>query len=76
MRTFFSVLFFGTCVCVVHAQSTDIFLENLARDHGFTGQDMEEMLHSRKNINSATRDDLEIAGFLTPYQIASLLDHR
>ena len=75
MRTFFSVLFFGTCVCVVHAQSTDIFLENLARDHGFTGQDMEEMLHSRKNINSATRDDLEIAGFLTPYQIASLLEH-
>ncbi|HBG52656.1 MAG TPA: hypothetical protein DDW70_00355, partial [Rikenellaceae bacterium] len=66
----------STIACCLQAQDRDVILENLAREHDFTGQDLEDMLDARINLNQATKDDLEATGLLTPYQIASLLDYR
>lgn len=76
MRKVLCVLLCGTIVCAAKAQHRDIILEDLARDNDFRGQDLEEMLHARISLNAATRDDLELSGFLSPYQISSLIDHR
>ena len=76
MRNVLLLLICSTIACFVQAQDRDVILENLAMEHDFTGQDLEEMLDARINLNQSTKDDLEATGLLTPYQIASLLDHR
>jgi hypothetical protein len=76
MRNVLLLLLCSTIACCLQAQDRDVILENLAREHDFTGQDLEDMLDARINLNQATKDDLEATGLLTPYQIASLLDYR
>lgn len=76
MRNVLLLLLCSTAVCCLQAQDRDVILENLAMEQDFTGQDLEEMLESRIPLNQATKEDLQATGFLTPYQVASLLDYR
>lgn len=76
MRKVLCVLLCGTITCAVLAQNGDVLFEELARNSDFSGQDLEEMLHARTALNLATRQDLEMSGLLSPYQVASLIDYR
>ncbi len=60
----------------VHAQNAETYLEDLVQNEGFSAYDLEEWMQTRSNLNAATREDLEHLGFLSPYQVASLLDYQ
>lgn len=76
MRIVLVVLFCSMAFCVVRAQNAEVLLEDLSQSEGFSVHDLEEMLQTRSNLNAATQEDLELLGFLTPYQVASLLDYK
>ncbi|MFY9115518.1 MAG: hypothetical protein WBK97_03870 [Bacteroidales bacterium] len=62
--------------CALLAQNEEVLLENLAQSEGFSADDLEEMLQTRSSLHAATKEDLELTGFLTPYQVVALLDYR
>ncbi|HPQ56024.1 MAG TPA: hypothetical protein PLS52_02710, partial [Bacteroidales bacterium] len=76
MRKFCCVLFCSTVWGLTFGQTPELLMEELAQSGKFNKDDWEEILESRLSLNEATQKELQMTGFLSMYQVQSLLDYR
>lgn len=76
MRIVCCVLFCSTVWSLSFGQNREFLMEELAQNGSFNPDDCEEILESRINLNAASEEELQMTGFLSLYQVRSLLDYR
>ena len=76
MRKVCYVLLCSTVWGFAYGQSPEFLMEELAQTGRFNPDDFEEILGSRISLNAATEEELQMTGFLSLYQVRSLLDYR
>jgi hypothetical protein len=76
MRKVCCVLLCSTVWGFAFGQNPESLMEELAQTGRFNPDDCEEILGSRISLNAVTEEELQMTGFLSLYQVRSLLDYR
>jgi len=76
MRKVCCVLLCSTIWGFAFGQNPEFLLEELAQNSGFNPDDLEEIFNAQISLNTATKEELQMTGFLSLYQVCSLLDYR